>query len=108
MKRTLLVSLALGLGAALGSAALASAHGENAQEGFLRMETVTFTFDLSDDDLTKLVPELMTLKGLKELRLDTTKVTDAGLKEVGRLKQLRTRKKPLQVRRLGRASKTNA
>lgn len=43
MRRILLLSLLLGLGAALASAAVASAHGENAQEGFLRMETVAFT-----------------------------------------------------------------
>ena len=43
MKRTLLIALLVGLGAALGSAAIASAHGENAQEGFLRMETVAFS-----------------------------------------------------------------
>jgi methane/ammonia monooxygenase subunit B len=43
MKRIVLLSLLLGLVGALGSAAIASAHGENAQEGFLRMETVAFS-----------------------------------------------------------------
>jgi len=43
MRRTLLVSLLLGVGAALSTAAAAYAHGENSQEGFLRMETVAFS-----------------------------------------------------------------
>lgn len=43
MQRTLLLSLLAGVAAALGSVAVASAHGENAQEGFLRMETVAFS-----------------------------------------------------------------
>src|SRR6266699_4876025 len=43
MKQRLLISGLLGIVALLGTAVVASAHGENAQEGFLRMETVTFT-----------------------------------------------------------------
>jgi methane/ammonia monooxygenase subunit B len=43
MKRRLLISLLLGLAATLATAAVASAHGENSQEGFLRMETVAFS-----------------------------------------------------------------
>jgi methane/ammonia monooxygenase subunit B len=37
------IAILLGVCAALGTAAVASAHGENAQEGFLRMETVSFS-----------------------------------------------------------------
>jgi methane/ammonia monooxygenase subunit B len=37
------MAILLGVCGALGSVALASAHGENAQEGFLRMETVSFS-----------------------------------------------------------------
>jgi methane/ammonia monooxygenase subunit B len=43
MKRRLLISLFLGLAATLGTAVVAYAHGENSQEGFLRMETVAFS-----------------------------------------------------------------
>src|SRR6202521_4536311 len=43
MKHRLLISTLLGVAALLGTAVIASAHGENAQEGFLRMETVTFS-----------------------------------------------------------------
>src|SRR5215813_4143155 len=43
MKRRLLISVFLGLAATLATAAVASAHGENSQEGFLRMETVAFS-----------------------------------------------------------------
>src|SRR3984893_17217064 len=43
MKQRLLISLLLGLLAGLGTAVVAYAHGENAQEGFLRMETVAFS-----------------------------------------------------------------
>lgn len=42
MKRLLLISLVLGLAATAGTGVVASAHGEDAQEGFLRMETVAF------------------------------------------------------------------
>jgi len=43
MKRLLLISLVLGLAATAGAGTVAYAHGENAQEGFLRMETVAFS-----------------------------------------------------------------
>ncbi len=43
MRRTLLLSLLLGIGLGVGTAVAAYAHGENAQEGFLRMETVAFS-----------------------------------------------------------------
>src|SRR3982075_3330175 len=43
MKQRLLISILLGLVAALGTAMVASGHGETAQEGFLRMETVAFS-----------------------------------------------------------------
>lgn len=43
MKRRLLISLVLGLAATAGTGVVAYAHGENAQEGFLRMETVAFS-----------------------------------------------------------------
>src|SRR6202048_889859 len=43
MKHRLLISLLVGVVALIGTAMVASAHGENAQEGFLRMETVTFS-----------------------------------------------------------------
>ncbi len=42
MTRRLLISLVLGLAATAGTGVVAYAHGENAQEGFLRMETVAF------------------------------------------------------------------
>ena len=69
MKRTLLISLVLGFGTALGFAAVASAHGENAQEGFLRMETVTFTdVNFSADTLKQ--GDQLTITG-KATLLDT-------------------------------------
>jgi methane/ammonia monooxygenase subunit B len=43
MKRRLLITLMLGLAATAGTGVAAYAHGENAQEGFLRMETVAFS-----------------------------------------------------------------
>ncbi len=43
MRRTIFISLVLGVSAVLMTAAAASAHGENSQEGFLRMETVAFS-----------------------------------------------------------------
>src|ERR687883_1718051 len=43
MNKQLLISVVLALGGMLGTAAVASAHGENSQEGFLRMETVAFS-----------------------------------------------------------------
>jgi methane/ammonia monooxygenase subunit B len=69
MKRTFLISLILGVGAALGFAAVASAHGENAQEGFLRMETVAFTDVTFSTDTVK-QGEPVTITG-KATLLDT-------------------------------------
>ena len=45
MKRRnkLLLAIVLGVAAVLGTALVAEAHGENSQEGFLRMETVAFS-----------------------------------------------------------------
>src|SRR5260370_36540678 len=43
MRQHLLISLLLAVAGLLGTAMVASAHGENAQEGFLRMETVAFS-----------------------------------------------------------------
>src|SRR6266852_3013787 len=43
MKHRLLISVLLAVVALVGTAVVASAHGENAQEGFLRMETVAFS-----------------------------------------------------------------
>src|SRR3981081_823292 len=43
MKHRLLISMLLAMAGLLGTAMVASAHGENAQEGFLRMETVAFS-----------------------------------------------------------------
>ena len=43
MKKQLLISAMLALGGVLATAAVAAAHGENSQEGFLRMETVAFS-----------------------------------------------------------------
>jgi len=43
MKTRIFLSLLLGVAALMSTAALASAHGENSQEGFLRMETVAFS-----------------------------------------------------------------
>src|SRR6202158_4914521 len=53
MKRRLLISLLLGVVALIGTALVASAHGENAQEGFLRMETVTFSNVVFSKDTVK-------------------------------------------------------
>src|SRR3979411_804178 len=53
MKHRLLISVLLGVGGLLGTALVASAHGENAQEGFLRMETVTFSNVVFDKDTLK-------------------------------------------------------
>ncbi|HEY0581547.1 MAG TPA: methane monooxygenase/ammonia monooxygenase subunit B, partial [Chloroflexota bacterium] len=69
MKRIVLLSLLLGLVGALGSAAIASAHGENAQEGFLRMETVAFSdVNFSTDSVKQGEP--VTISG-KATLLDT-------------------------------------
>src|SRR5919199_5712081 len=43
MNKQLLISVVLALSGVLATAAVASAHGENSQEGFLRMETVAFS-----------------------------------------------------------------
>src|SRR5439155_12580730 len=43
MRQQLLISLLVAIAGLLGTAMVASAHGENAQEGFLRMETVAFS-----------------------------------------------------------------
>src|SRR5437870_13763798 len=43
MRHCLLLALLLATAALLGTALVASAHGENSQEGFLRMETVAFS-----------------------------------------------------------------
>src|SRR5436190_12102035 len=43
MKHRLLISALLAAVALVGTAVVASAHGENAQEGFLRMQTVAFS-----------------------------------------------------------------
>src|ERR1700737_3742282 len=53
MKQRLLISCMLGVVALMGTAVVASAHGENAQEGFLRMETVTFSNVVFDKDTIK-------------------------------------------------------
>src|SRR3984893_16863380 len=43
MKHRLVISMLFGVVALMGTAMVASAHGENAQEGFLRMDTVAFS-----------------------------------------------------------------
>ena len=43
MRQHLLISMLFAMAGLLGTAMVASAHGENAQEGFLRMETVAFS-----------------------------------------------------------------
>src|SRR5438094_10428005 len=43
MRQQLLISLLVAIAGFIGTAVVASAHGENAQEGFLRMETVAFS-----------------------------------------------------------------
>src|SRR3981081_3909153 len=43
MRQHLLISLLLAVASLLGTAMVASAHGENAQEGFLRMDAVAFS-----------------------------------------------------------------
>ena len=58
MKQRVLLSLLLGLTGVLTSAAAAYAHGENAQEGFLRMETVAFSNVLFSKDTIKQGEEL--------------------------------------------------
>jgi len=69
MTHRLLISLLLGVVALLGTAVVASAHGENAQEGFLRMETVTFSnVNFSKDTIKQ--GEDLTITG-KATLLDT-------------------------------------
>src|SRR5215831_10018019 len=69
MKRTFLLAIVLGLFAAFGGAAVAYAHGENAQEGFLRMETVAFS-DVNFSTTTVKQGEALTITGKASL-LDT-------------------------------------
>src|ERR1700694_4917047 len=69
MKHRLLISGLLGVVALLGTAVVASAHGENAQEGFLRMETVTFSNVVFSKDTIK-QGEDVTITG-KATLLDT-------------------------------------
>src|ERR1700737_544469 len=69
MKQRLLISCMLGVVALMGTAMVASAHGENAQEGFLRMETVTFTNVVFSKDTIK-QGEDVTITG-KATLLDT-------------------------------------
>jgi methane/ammonia monooxygenase subunit B len=53
MTQRIVLSLLLGLAALLSTAVVASAHGENSQEGFLRMETVAFSDVLFSKDTLK-------------------------------------------------------
>src|ERR1700674_2480077 len=69
MKHRLLISTLLGVAALFGTAVVASAHGENAQEGFLRMETVTFSNVVFSKDTIK-QGEDVTITG-KATLLDT-------------------------------------
>src|SRR3984893_2663597 len=69
MKHRLLISVLLAVGALVGTAVVASAHGENAQEGFLRMETVTFSNVVFSKDTIK-QREDITITG-KATLLDT-------------------------------------
>src|ERR1700680_3234528 len=69
MKHRLLISTRLGVAALFGTAVCASAHGENAQEGFLRMETVTFSNVVFSADTIK-QGEDVTITG-KATLLDT-------------------------------------
>src|SRR3981081_2108251 len=69
MTHRLLISLVLGVVALIGTALVASAHGENAQEAFLRMETVTFSnVNFSKDSIKQ--GEDVTITG-KATLLDT-------------------------------------
>src|ERR1700736_5833020 len=69
MKHRLLISMLLGIGALRATALVASAHGENAQEGFLRMETVAFSNVVFSKDTIK-QGEDVTITG-KATLLDT-------------------------------------
>jgi methane/ammonia monooxygenase subunit B len=69
VKQRLLISLLLGVVALMATALVASAHGENAQEGFLRMETVTFSNVVFSKDTIK-QGEDITITG-KATLLDT-------------------------------------
>src|SRR5438876_4334534 len=69
MRQQLLISLLVAIAGVLGTAMVASAHGENAQEGFLRMETVTFSnVNFSKDTIKQ--GEDLTITG-KATLLDT-------------------------------------
>src|SRR5258708_36626747 len=69
MKQRLLISMVFGVVGLVGTAMVASAHGENAQEGFLRMETVTFSNVVFSKDTIK-QGEDITITG-KATLLDT-------------------------------------
>src|SRR6266851_281635 len=69
MKHRLLISVLLGVVALVGTAMVASAHGENAQEGFLRMDTVAFSNVVFSKDTIK-QGEDVTITG-KATLLDT-------------------------------------
>src|SRR5437879_3613965 len=69
MKHRLLISVLLAVVALVGTALVASAHGENAQEGFLRMETVAFSDVTFSKDTIK-QGEPVTITG-KATLLDT-------------------------------------
>src|ERR1051326_6083946 len=69
MSYRLPISVVLGLVALIGTATIASAHGENAQEGFLRMETVAFSNVTFSTDTIK-QGEDVTISG-KATLLDT-------------------------------------
>src|SRR6266849_5876475 len=69
MKHRLLISVLLAVAALVGTAVVASAHGENAQEGFLRMETVAFSNVAFSKDTIKQGEDL-TITG-KATLLDT-------------------------------------
>ncbi len=69
MRQHLLISLLLAVAGLLGTTMVASAHGENAQEGFLRMETVAFSNVVFSKDTIK-QGEDVTITG-KATLLDT-------------------------------------
>ena len=59
MTHRIFTSLLLAVAALASSAAIASAHGENSQEGFLRMETVAFSNVQFSKDTVKQGEELV-------------------------------------------------
>src|SRR5919201_1019936 len=69
MQRRCAISLLLGLAVATASAAVAQAHGERAQEGFLRMETVAWS-DVKFSRDTVAQGETLTITGTAKI-LDT-------------------------------------